>query len=177
MDIDACFLLGYITGTRGLQGEVHAFFDTDHPENYKDLESVFILQKGGKALIPFFVRGLKLHGDKAVVHFEEIDSKDQAKILVGSGLYLPLTQLPELQGDDFYYHELVSWTVVDQHLGALGTVKSVNLQSPQPLLVMDHQNHEILIPLTDKIVTGIDRNKALVKVTLPDGLLEVYLDK
>jgi 16S rRNA processing protein RimM len=177
MKIDACFQLGYITGTYGVSGEVHAYLDSDRPESYKDLASVFFLPKEGKTLIPFFIQSLKVNGDKAVVRFEDITSKDQARKLVGGTLYLPLEHLPSLQGDDFYYHELVNWSVTDIKLGLLGSVSAVNLQTPQVLLVMDYRQHEVLIPFTDGIVLGIDREQQDVKVDLPEGLLDVYLNQ
>ena len=53
MNIDACFQLGYIVKTHGIKGQVVAFFDVDFPEDYEDLESVFLEQKG--RLVPFFI--------------------------------------------------------------------------------------------------------------------------
>ncbi|GJM28022.1 MAG: ribosome maturation factor RimM [Cyclobacteriaceae bacterium] len=177
MKIDACFELGYVTGTYGISGAVHILLDSDRPTHYRDLESVFLLPKGGKTLIPFFIQEIKLNGLKAVVRFEEITSKDQARKLVGAALYLPLEQLPQLHGDEFYYHELVGWSVTDTKLGLLGTVASVNLQSPQILLVMEYQGYEVLIPFTDEIVLKISRDQQDVNVSLPDGLLDVYLNQ
>lgn len=176
MRIDACFQLGYITGTYGINGAVHALLDTDRPDHYKDLESVFVLKKGEQSLIPFFISDFKLNGDKAIVWFEETITKDMARELVGGSLYLPLEQLPTLEGDAFYYHELIEWTVTDKAHGLLGTISAVNLQSPQPLIVMEYQGHEVLIPFTDSIVVAIEKESKNVNVQLPDGLLEVYLD-
>ena len=175
MKIDACFQLGYLTGTRGLSGELLGILDTDQPEFYKDLESVFVLPKGGQTLIPFFIQSIRIKGDKAVFKFDELTTKDDAKSLVGGGIYLPLDLLPPLEGEDFYFHELVGWTVIDKELGILGIVSAINDQSPQMLLVMDYQDREVLIPLNDDIVVGIDRNRREVHVSLPDGLLDVYL--
>jgi 16S rRNA processing protein RimM len=42
---------------------------------------------------------------------------------------------------------------------------------------MDYQNKEVLIPLNQEIVVGIDRNQQEVQVALPDGLLDIYLDQ
>ena len=176
MKIDACFQLGYITGTHGLSGDLHILLDTDQPENYHDLESVFILQKGEEALVPFFISKLKIKEDKAIARFEEVNSKDLAKQLVGSSVYLPLDQLPKLEGDSFYYHELLDWKVIDQKKGEIGIVQGVNVQSPQPLLILAYQNKEILVPFSDDIIIGINRDEKQISVELPDGLLEVYLE-
>jgi 16S rRNA processing protein RimM len=177
MKIDACFQLGYITGTRGLSGELLANLDTDQPEYYRNLESVFVLPKGGQTLVPFFIESINIRGEKAVIKFDELSGKDDARKLIGGGIYLPLELLPKLEGDNFYYHELVNWTVRDLERGILGTVSAVNDQSPQVLLVMDYQNKEVLIPLNQEIVVGIDRNQQEVQVALPDGLLDIYLDQ
>jgi len=175
MKIDACFQLGYITGTYGINGAVHIQLDSDKPEHYRNLESVFVLYKGAQVLIPFFIQDLRLNGDKAAARFEDVSTKDQARELVGASLYLPLELLPALSGDEFYYHELIDWQVLDSKTGPLGSIVAVNLQSPQPLLVMQFQGKEVLIPFTDEIVLGIDRESKSVNVSLPEGLLDVYL--
>ncbi len=177
MKIDACFQLGHISGTRGLHGEIQARLDSDRPEHYKDLESVFLLKKGENSLVPFFIESLKIRGDHAVVKFEEVSSKDEAKQLIGSEMYLPLDQLPKLDGDSFYYHELLGWRVMDENLGELGKVSAIHQQTSQILLVMEYQHREVLIPFTDDIVLGIDREHEQVNVLLPDGLLEIYLEE
>jgi 16S rRNA processing protein RimM len=177
MKIDACFQLGYLTGTRGLSGELLGSLDTDQPEYYKDLESVFVLPKGGRTLIPFFIQSIKINGEKAIIKFDELSTRDDAREFVGSSIYLPLELLPPLEGNSFYYHELVGWSVRDQKLETLGTISAVNDQSPQVLLIMDYQDREVLIPLNEDIVLGIDRDQQQVQVALPDGLLDVYLDQ
>ena len=166
-----------MSGTHGLSGEVHVILDSDHPENYKDLESVFLLLKGENALIPFFIQAIQIKGEKAIVKFEEVTSLNQASVFTGSLLFLPLDVLPKLEGDDFYFHELVSWRVIDQQLGELGSIISINHQSPQILLVMEYQKREVLIPYTDEIVIRIDRINQQVHVSLPEGLLEIYLEE
>ncbi len=177
MKIDACFQLGYLTGTRGLSGELVGVLDTDQPQYYKELESVFVLPKGSQTLVPFFIESIRINGEKAIFKFDELSTRDEAKKFVGSSIYLPLDLLPPLEGTSFYYHELVGWTVKDHQLGSLGKVTSVNDQSPQVLLVMDYKHKEILIPLNEDIVSGVDRDLQQVLVTLPDGLLGVYLDQ
>ena len=176
MKIDACFLLGYITGTHGLSGDLHAVLDTDRPESYKDMESVYVLQKGTNTLVPFFVSRLNIKGEKATIRFDEVDTRDRAKSMVGGQLFLPLDQLPKLEGGGFYYHELIHWKVKDQKRGDIGIVKSLNEQSPQPLLVLDYQGKEILVPFSDGIIVEVHKQRQEIIVNLPEGLLEIYLE-
>ena len=80
-----------------------------------------------------------------------------------------------MKGKGFYFHELPGFRVTDAVLGALGTVSSVYSLPHQDLLGMDYKGSEVLIPLTDAVVTGINRKTAEVYTKLPEGLLEVYL--
>ena len=176
MDADACFQVGYIAGTHGLSGEINALLDVDQPEAYYDLESVFLQKKKEKALIPFFVQYLKPQGNKLTIKFEEISSLEEAKLLVGSTVYLPLEWLPDLKGSAFYFHEVVNCQVEDSRLGTLGSVSGIYDQTAQVLIGMDYKGYEVLIPYNEEVVLGLDRERNILMVTLPEGLLELYLE-
>jgi len=49
---DECYQLGHIVKTHGLKGMVNIELDVDQPDEYSELESVFLEQSGN--LIPFF---------------------------------------------------------------------------------------------------------------------------
>ena len=68
MTQENCFLLGYILRTHGTAGNVVIFLDVDYPENYEDLESVFVEIKGD--LVPYFIQDLNLQKQaNAIVSF------------------------------------------------------------------------------------------------------------
>ena len=52
MKKDDAYYLGKIVKKYGLKGELLAKIDTDEPENYENMESVFLEIRG--KLIPFF---------------------------------------------------------------------------------------------------------------------------
>jgi len=173
MNIDACFLLGYIVKTHGTKGQVVAFFDVDYPEDYEDLESVF-LQQGGR-LIPFFIDALEPQAKgRFIIKFEDIDTMEKAEQLRGTSLYLPLDELPELEEDQFYFHEVIGYQVVDAHHGPLGTVKDFYDLPQQQLMAMDYLDQEMLIPVMGEILLRADHEAKQLHVQLPEGLLEVY---
>jgi 16S rRNA processing protein RimM len=173
MNIDNCFQLGYIAKTHGVQGEVTFVLDVDNPEDYDQLESVFI-ELNGK-LVPFFITNFQLQREKAIVKLEDVNSFESADKLVGKTLHLPLTQLPELEEDQFYYHDIIGYLIIDKEKGALGTIANVYELPHQDLIAMTYQNKEVLIPITDEIVTKVIHKKQELYVELPDGLLEIYL--
>ena len=172
MDFDSCFQLGYVIKSHGLKGEVSVFLDTDQPEAYKELESVFVEQN--KKLIPFFIDKVQINGAKAVIRFDGITDIEQANNLKAASLWLPLTVLPELTGNAFYYHEITGFRVEDQNHGDIGVVKAVYTSAKQDLIAVEHKGVEILVPISSDIILTIDKPGQLIKTNLPEGLLEVY---
>jgi len=172
---DSCFLLGYIVRTHGTSGDVVIFLDVDYPEDYEDLDSVYFDIKGD--LVPYFVERFNLQKQsKAIVTFEEVNTIEKAQALVGTSLYLPLDSLAELEDEQFYYHEIKGYTVIDEHKGELGIVREVYSLNGQDLIAMDYKGVEVLIPTSEEIVLKADKEKKQLMVTLPEGLLEVYLE-
>ena len=174
MDIDACYHLGHVIKPHGLKGEVSILLDVDNPQNYKELESVFV--EINKKLVPFFITSLRIKKNIAVVELEDINSPDDLKPLIGQDLYLPLEVLPPLEGDHFYYHEIIGFTIHDAQSGELGQVVSVYTNPSQDLIAMEYKNKEVLIPVSDEILKTVDRENQILYVDLPDGLLDIYLD-
>ena len=175
MNIDACFLLGYIVKTHGTKGQVVAFFDVDYPEDYEDLESVFLEQKG--RLIPFFIDSMEpIKNSRFIIKFEDTNTMEQAEALRGTSLYLPLNELPELEEDQFYFHEVIGYQVVDENHGKLGTVKEFYDLPQQQLMAMDYMDQEMLIPVMGEILLRADHKAKELHISLPEGLLEVYTE-
>ena len=175
MRIDDCYQLGYVIKTHGLHGELSILLDVDVPEAYQDLESVLVATSGSETLVPFFVEHLAIRQNKALVKFEDIDTIEQAEALLKARLYLPLENLPPLEDDQFYYHEIIGFTVQDTQQGPLGTVQDVYESTGQEMIVMQYQEKEVFIPINDDIVPRVDKIQSIVHVNLPEGLLEVYL--
>jgi 16S rRNA processing protein RimM len=173
MNIDACYQLGYIVRTHGVKGQVVAFFDVDYPEDYEELESVF-LQLSGK-LVPFFIDALDIQPNgRIIIKFEDVDSIVEAEKLKNIPLFLPLDQLPELDEDQFYFHDVIGYTVVDEQLGELGTIREIYEMPYQDLMAMDYQGVEVLIPVQDELILRADKAARKLYVNLPEGLVDIY---
>lgn len=174
MVIDDCFKLGHIVKKHGLKGELSILLDVDYPEDYTELESVFV--EVNKQLVPFFIERLQLNGDRGIVKFEDVDDLPTAERLFKSDLYLPVANLPELEEGQFYYHEVIGYMVTDKSLGEIGKIAEVYEFPNQDLLGVIHQEKEVLIPINDDIILKIDHQLKEMKVDLPQGLLDVYLE-
>ncbi len=169
-----CFYLGTIVGKFSFKGEVLIKLDTDTPESYVEEESVFVDYH--KNLIPFFIEKSHLQKSHLLrVKFEGIDTDTAADELLKKEVFLPLSRLPKLQEDQFYYHEVVGYTAIDKSFGEVGTLVRVDDSNPQALFVIDHQGTEILVPVNDDFITKLDKLHQKMYLDLPDGLLDLYL--
>ena len=176
MTQDNCYLLGYIVRTHGTSGNVVIFLDVDYPEDYEDLDAVYVEIRG--ELVPYFISNFNLQKQaNAIVSFEDVNTIEKGQALVGSSLYLSLDELDELGEEEFYYHEIKGYTVVDETKGELGIVREVYSLNGQDLIAMDYQGKEVLIPINSDIVRTVDRANQKLNVALPDGLLEIYMEE
>jgi 16S rRNA processing protein RimM len=173
MNIDACYQLGYVIKKHGVKGEVSVLLDVDDPEEYEELESVFL--EINQKLVPFFVDTIQVRDNKAVIKFEDIDDGPAADELKAKRVFLPLINLPKLKKGQFYYHEVIGYQVIDEKLGDIGIIKGFFTSNMQDLLTIDHKDIEVLIPVNDSIVKHADHENKALHVLLPDGLLDVYL--
>ena len=173
MTKDECYRLGNITKPFGYKGQMVFFLDVDSPQDYADLDSVFIETKTG--LVPYFFKVDNINGNKAVVTFEDI-TPDEAHALAGHDLYLPLDLLPKLTGNQFYFHEVIGFRVVDSHYGDIGTLQSIIEYPAQPLFQIDKEGKEILIPIIDPVIKLVDRENKTLHIDAPNGLIELYLN-
>ncbi|MBN4071266.1 16S rRNA processing protein RimM, partial [Crocinitomix catalasitica] len=156
------------------KGEVSIYLDVDDPQDYKELESVFV-EFDGK-LIPFFLEQIQLKQKNfAVVKFEDIEREEQAKKLVKCDLYLPKTALPKLKNDEYYFFEIENFAVVDELRGEIGKVIKVVDLSGNPLIQVDFKGAEILIPKQDNFVKSIDWDEKIIHISAPEGLIEMYI--
>jgi len=174
MKKENAYYLGKIVKKYGLKGELLAKIDTDEPETYENMESVFLEIKG--KLIPFFLNKTSLHKATTLrLDFEDINNIDDADTLIGKSLYLPLDSLPELTGNKFYFHEITDFNALDENLGRIGKITGVNDHTPQAFFIItDDKNNEILIPVSDQFIKKVDRKNKTIIFETPDGLIDIY---
>jgi 16S rRNA processing protein RimM len=176
MKKDDCFYLGKIVKKYSFKGELLAKLDTDEPDLYDNLDAIFVDLRGN--LVPFFLESSQLHKSNLLrLKFEDVDTEGDADALIKSDLYLPLEFLPKLEGDKFYFHEVIGFKVIDKNYGSVGTIKAINDSTAQALFEIDKDGIEILIPMNDEFIVEVDRAKRTIIVETPEGLIDLYLSE
>jgi 16S rRNA processing protein RimM len=171
---DPFYYLGKILKTYGNKGHLLVHLDVDDPEDYLDLKSVYLDLDGER--IPFFIEEVELkHNHKAIFRFQDVFSIEEAEIYPGRKIFLPLEELPELEGNRFYYHEVTGYSMIDKKHGLIGTISGILDLPHQSLFQVVQGKHEILIPVVDEIIKQVDRENKTIFIEAPEGLIEIYL--
>ena len=110
-----------------------------------------------------------------VVKLQDVDINN-VREFVQTELYLPRSSLPKLTGNRFYFHEVIGFKVVDDRLGEIGICKDFMELANNPLMQVDHDGVEILIPASQQFVTKVDRDNKVLYVNTPEGLVDLYLN-
>ena len=176
MKKEDCFYLGKIVKKYSFKGELLAKLDTDEPALYDNLDAIFIDLRGN--LVPFFVTSSQLHKSNLLrLKFEDVNTEADADALMKTELYLPMDLLPKLEGDKFYFHEVIGFTINDQDFGEVGILQGINDSTAQSLFEIDRDGIEILIPMNDEFIVKVDRKNKTILLNTPEGLIDLYLEE
>lgn len=137
-------------------------------------EVVFIETLGHK--LPYFVENIKLE-KPATIKFEEIQTKEEAQVITGQKVYVELAieedSSPLAKAQMTEWTDLLTFQLEDEHLGPIGVIQEIYELPQQWLASIEYQGEEVLIPLNEAFVKGIDPTAKLILTDLPEGLLEL----
>ena len=140
---------------------------------YQKLNSILVEING--LLVPFFVAKQSWSkGDTLIISF-----KNSTEALVdqslGKDVYMPLSTLPKLTGNKFYYHEVVGFEIREEDGKTCGTIVSINDQTAQHYFYLDLAGKQIVIPIIKDWILELNREEKYLKMALPEGLMDVFL--
>lgn len=166
------YYIGKIVRLHSFKGEVYAKLDVDNPSQYLEMGSVFLSIKN--KLVPFFIDRSQF-GSKGMlrIKFEDIDSEEDAKTLLKKELFLPLSFLPEKDEDDFYFHEIIEYQIIDANKGDIGIVTEILEYPGNEIMKIENGYKEILIPINDEFIKKVDKKAKVIRVDLPEGLMDL----
>jgi 16S rRNA processing protein RimM len=175
MKKEECYHLGYISKIHGFKGELILLTKEQISLNLNELESVFIEING--RLIPFFIDSLSQTGTSFfIVKFHDVDNAIKAQQYLKCNLFMPLSALPKPKKKEITFNDLVGYTVIDDNYGEIGEVSKILEMPQQTIFEIKNGRKEILIPANEEIIHKIDKNKKVILINAPDGLIDLYLN-
>ena len=162
-------LIGKIVGIHGIKG-------TNKLRSYAESLSVF--SPGSSILVrdlsgreaSYEINWVKPHTGTPLISFKGITNRDQAKTLIGSELFIPQSQLPELEEDTYYWHDLIGIEVFTITEEFIGRIESIIETGSNDVYVVKWKEKEVLIPALESVVLEIDLEHKRMRVDLPEGL-------
>lgn len=168
------FELGRVLKPHGLKGDVAVRFDVDNPNRYAGLDMVWMAHRG--ALVPYTISWIAIRPKSTVIHFEGVDSADAVAAMVECTLHLPVDMLPPLRGLQFYFHEVLGFSLFTVQGRDLGEIKGVIDHAANPLFKTMLGEKEGLFPMSDPFLIEVNRAERQIVVDLPEGMAELYFD-
>ncbi|MCS6874335.1 MAG: ribosome maturation factor RimM [Pyrinomonadaceae bacterium] len=157
--------------TRGLCGELVAEILTDFPERFNHTKEVFCINSNGN-ICNLELERFWFHKDRIVLKFFGVDSIDEAKSLVNCEICVHESETVKLSEDEFYDWQLIGCKVETLEKENLGCVTDILRNGATEILVVQGKKKDYLIPFVKSICQIVDIDEKLIRVDLPEGLLE-----
>lgn len=160
-------LIGVIAGAHGVKGEMKVNLETDFPDRFKRLRTIYV----GKDHVPTRVEGARRLGDRVAIRLAECTDRNAAQALHGTLLYIPSREMMPLPAHTYYRDQIVGLQVVTTTGEALGTITEVLATGSNDVYVARDEQREILIPALKEIVREVDVTGGRMVIEPVDGLL------
>ena len=168
-------IVGLIRKAQGIRGEVVIEPLTDKPDvvfasgsrvfaGTSDGDLAIVRDvKGGEETPTLTVSGSKPFKKGLIVQFEELQDRDSAELWRGRYLLAPFSELPPLQEDEVYLHDLIGMTVVGMTGERLGAVTTF-YELPQGIMLdVQTARGSVVIPYRPEIIVRTDiQGRAIV---------------
>lgn len=176
VDTDTLLLVGRVWRAHGVRGEMKVVPETDDPERFSDLETVFLGTRPETAT-PHAVESARFqttkHGLNVVLKLVDIDTRDDADALRKVGVYARADDLPPLEEGELFVHDLIGLRVVTEDGTDVGVVRDV-LDAPAQLVYVVERPDEpdAMIPDVPEFVVDLDIEAQRIVVRPIEGMLE-----
>lgn len=168
-------VVGRIGRPHGIRGDVNVESRTDEPD--RRFAPGTVLGTENAEYPQLTVADYRWHSGRLLLHFAEVSDRTAVEALRGVLLSTDIDpgEAPN-DPDEFYDHQLVGLTVVDQSGTALGSVSEVIHGAQDSLVVARIDGRHVMVPLVSAIVPEVDVAGGRLVVNPPDGLLDLTVD-
>jgi 16S rRNA processing protein RimM len=172
-------VVGHVSKPHGTKGELFVWPLTDYPE-HTFVPGVRLLVADAWGNLPdpewppVVLEGVRPFKRGFLLVVEGVRDRNAADPFHGRYLLRPLEEVQPLDRDEIFHHQLRGLTVVTDQGETVGPVVEVYEARPVDLLeVRREEGGTVLIPFHRDVVAGWDLETRVLRITPPDGLLDV----
>jgi len=150
-----------------LRGEVSAEMLSDFPDRLEHGKTVFI----GKNHKQYQINTLRKAGKKYLISFLDHNDRDSVEHLRNQIIYIINEELPSLDEDEYYHHDLLGILVYSTAKEKIGTVSEIISTGANDVYVITPnlpENKEILIPAIKPVIKSIDIKERIMVIEMPE---------
>ncbi len=166
------FPVGRISKLFGRKGELLVNLYDSFPADFEIEEPLFV--RIDSLAVPLFMEHFERRGRSgALVLFADFDNEVRASELVGLELQMREEDTDQREDDEIYMEDFVGF----QALFGESRGEVVDFEEGEnPLFRVEWQGREVLVPAVDEFIERFDLTRREVVFTLPEGLLELYME-
>lgn len=170
---DGLVAIGTLARPHGVHGEIRVHYYAESPLL---LSGEIYLQAGTLPPRKVEIQTMRLHQGVPLVRFVDVPDRTAAEHLRGQIVLVPYERLPELEEDETYLTDLLGLPVYLDATGKqIGILDHVLFQGEQETwCILTPEGKEILLPAVPEFVAEIDLEAESIRITPPEGLLEIY---
>ena len=123
-------------------------------------------------LVPFFFEERRAkNSDTLIVKIERMESAEEVRYLTNRKAYIPRKWTENSEELSWAYFR--GFTAIDETTGELGEIIDIDDSTMNTLFVIDNDGEELLVPLQEEFIVGIDQEKREIIFNLPQGLVSL----
>ncbi|HTQ27833.1 MAG TPA: ribosome maturation factor RimM [Puia sp.] len=165
--------IGRLVAVYGLKGELVLHHRLGKKTSLKGLEVLYLEDKKDE-MLPYFLESSSIKNEEELyLKLEGVDNKEKAKRFVQKEVWLADNDFQKYAGKSAPI-SLVGYRVMHED-SDLGEILEVIEQPHQVLCRIELRQKEVLIPINEETLLKTDKKNKVISVSLPDGLLELYL--
>jgi 16S rRNA processing protein RimM len=162
-------ILGKMGSAYGIRGWLKVFSSTEHAESIFDHQPWYIQRAGQWQLVE--LQGWKRHNQDMIIKVKGIDDRNTAGLLSNCEIVVDSEQLPELEGGDYYWKDLIGCQVVTTEGCELGKVTKLMETGSNDVLVVQ-ANLKDAFGAKERLIPFLD-GQVIKNVDLTTGTIEV----
>lgn len=161
------YKIGVIGKTHGVKGELNFTFTDDV---FDRVDADYLILRIDGILVPFFIDEYRFRSDdRALLILHDIDTNEKAQNLVGTEVFFPFSLSDKQKDEVISFNDLIGFTI-----DGIGIVTGIDDYTENILFeVKRNDGKQILIPAVEEFVENVDYEKKIIKVQLPEGLVEL----